>query len=269
MDDIVSLVIRHGYVILAAAVFLEAIGMPVPAALALLVGGAAIAWGKLTPVIAFPVALVSMMLGDTCLYLLGRYTGWGLLGFLCRISLNPETCILRSAESFYRRGRVTLLVAKFIPGVNTMAPPLAGSMMMPIGQFLRFDLGGVSLYVLAWGSLGFLGSNFLGVLMRGLTTVGRAMEILVTLAVIGYIVYRFILYWKHRTYRVVPRVQVSELARELTDHPERVLIADVRSHGYYDAEATRIKGSIRLEPNQLPGNLRDLSRDREVYLYCT
>src|SRR5690242_3354372 len=122
MADVVSLIVRHGYVILAVAVFLEAIGMPVPAALALLAAGAAIAWGRLTPVIAVPTAVVSMMLGDTILFLLGRYTGWALLGMLCRLSLNPETCILRSAESFYRRGRVTLLIAKFIPGVNTMAP---------------------------------------------------------------------------------------------------------------------------------------------------
>jgi hypothetical protein len=185
------------------------------------------------------------------------------------VSLYPETCILRSAESFYRRGRMTLLVAKFIPGINTMAPPLAGSMKMPVRQFLRFDAGGVCLYVLAWGAAGFFGSDFLGLLMRGAHTVGRVMEILITLAVLVYIVYRLVLYWKHRTYRVVPRIQVAELARRLAENPDCIVIADVRSHGYYDAGATRIKGSIRLEPNLLPGNVGDLSREGEIYLYCT
>jgi membrane protein DedA with SNARE-associated domain len=269
LNDVVSLVIRHGYAMLAAAVFLEAIGIPVPAALALLIAGAAIAWGKLSPVIALPTTIAFMMLGDTCLFLLGRYTGWQLLGLLCRVSLNPETCILRSAESFHRRGRMTLLIAKFIPGINTMAPPLAGSMMMPIRQFWRWDLGGVTLYVLAWGSVGYFGSDFLTVMIRGVRTLGNVMEILVAIVVIGYVIYRLVLYWKHRAYRVVPRVLVAEVVRKLTENPEQVMIADVRSHGYYDAEAKRIKGSIRLEPNQLPDNLRDLARDREIYLYCT
>jgi len=269
MTDIVSLVIRHGYVVLAAAVFLEAVGMPVPAALALLASGAAIAHGTMRPVIAFPAALLSMVIGDLLLYVLGRFTGWALLGALCRLSLHPETCILRSAESFYRRGKATLLFAKFIPGVNTMAPPLAGSMKMPVSQFLRFDAAGVSFYVLAWGGLGFVGSDFLGLLMRGAHNAGRAMELLIAIAVLGYIVYRLVVYWKNRTYRVVPRIQVSELARKLIEEPERLFLADVRSHGYYDAGATRIRGSIRLEPNQLPEQLRELPRDREIYLYCT
>ena len=88
-----------------------------------------------------------MLLGDTLLFLAGKWTGWTLLGFLCKVSANPETCILRSAESFYKRGKTTLVIAKFIPGVNTMGPPLAGSMKMPFLQFLRFDLMGAALYV--------------------------------------------------------------------------------------------------------------------------
>jgi membrane protein DedA with SNARE-associated domain len=73
------------------------------------------------------------------------------VGLLCRVSVDPETCILRSAESFYKRGRPTLLIAKFIPGVNSMAPPLAGSMKMPFLQFLGLDFLGASVYALAYG----------------------------------------------------------------------------------------------------------------------
>src|SRR5215472_12586417 len=127
MSDIVSLISRHGYLVIVALVFAEAIGLPVPAAVALVAAGAAVGSRVLRAEIVLPLALTAMVLGDTLLFVAGRYTGWALLGFLCKVSANPETCILRSAESFYKRSKVTLLIAKFIPGVNTMGPPLAGS----------------------------------------------------------------------------------------------------------------------------------------------
>ena len=126
MDDLSALIARHGYSLLGMIAFLEAVGFPMPAALALLAAGAACAYGKLNPFVAIGVSVVAILLGDSILFLVGRYTGWGLLGLLCRLSVNPESCILRSAESFYRRGKMTLVLAKFIPGINTMAPPLAG-----------------------------------------------------------------------------------------------------------------------------------------------
>jgi membrane protein DedA with SNARE-associated domain len=95
-----------------------------------------------------------MLLGDSLLYILGKHMGWRLLGFLCRIAVDPETCVLRSAESFYKRGRATLMVAKFIPGINSMAPPLAGSMKMPFAQFLALDFVGANAYAFAYGTAG-------------------------------------------------------------------------------------------------------------------
>ena len=122
MTNLTSLIARHGYAIVMVIVFAEAIGLPVPAALALVVAGAATAGHILRAEILVPATLLVMVLGDTLLFSAGRYSGWALLGFLCKVSANPETCILRSAESFYKRGKTTLVVAKFIPGVNTMAP---------------------------------------------------------------------------------------------------------------------------------------------------
>ncbi len=165
MDNLLASIGRHGYSLLALVVFLEAIGLPMPAALALLTAGAASAYGKLNPLIVLGISVLSIVLGDSVLFVVGRYTGWSLLGLLCRLSANPESCIQRSAESFYRRGRVTLVVAKFIPGINTMAPPLAGSMKMRPQQFLQLDLAGACLYVLAYGGLGFVFSD----LMRSIT----------------------------------------------------------------------------------------------------
>ena len=269
MNQFLSLISKHGYVLVVATVFAEAIGLPVPAAIALVAAGAAAAAGALSTPSVLLFSLAAMVLGDLLLFLLGRYTGWGLLGFLCKVSVSPETCILRSAESFYRRGKMTLLIAKFIPGVNTMAPPLAGSMNMRLDQFLRFDLGGAGLYIVAYFGVGFLFRDFLVSIMQGFQAAGRAIETVVLIAVLAYIAYRIWLYRKNSMYRVVPRVQVEELARKLAEEKENILLVDVRSHGYYDADAARIKGSIRLEPNNLAEEVKTMPREKNIYLYCT
>src|ERR1700685_3352484 len=156
MGSLNTALMQHGYAILAAIVFVEAIGVPVPAAVALLIAGGAVARGVLQAQYVIGIALFAMLAGDIIMFFLGRYTGWWLLGLLCRISLNPEACILRSADSFYRRGRTLLVIAKFIPGITTMAPPLAGSMNMRFPPFLRLDLAGAALYIGSYFSVGFV-----------------------------------------------------------------------------------------------------------------
>jgi len=270
MTDLISLISRHGYVIVASIVFAEAIGLPVPAAVALVAAGAAVAGHVLQAPILLPLALAVMVLGDSLLFLAGRYSGWALLGFLCKVSANPETCILRSAESFYKRGKATLVIAKFIPGVNTMGPPLAGSMRMRFGVFLRYDVMGAAVYVLAYFTLGFLGRDFLKSIGSSFQTAGHAVEEVLRVAAVIYVGYRIWLMRKHRVYRVVPRVQVQELIDKLaSEDADRILVVDVRSHGYYNADAARIKGSIRIEPNNLEEELKRLPPDRDIYLYCT
>jgi len=152
---------QHGYTILFAIVFMESIGLPVPAAIALLIAGGASARGSLYLPVAAASALLASIIGDTLMFLLGRYTGWWLLGLLCRLSLNPESCILRSAESFYKRGKITLVIAKFVPGINTMAAPLAGTMKMPFGQFFRLDMAGSFLYAATYLAIGYVCRDFL------------------------------------------------------------------------------------------------------------
>ena len=270
MSDLLSLIAHHGYILIFLIVFLEAIGLPVPAALVLVAGGAATASGILRAPAALLLAVVGMLLGDSLLYVLGSHMGWGLLGFLCKVSANPETCILRSAESFYKRGRATLLIAKFIPGVNTMAPPLAGSMKMPFGQFLGLDLAGASFYALAYGVIGFLFRDFVAAITRGFRATGHAVEIVIIVSLIAFTTHRVLLYSKHRVYRVVPRVQVIELVKKLqAEDSGKILLVDVRSHGYYDSGAARIRGSIRIEPNNLSQEVMKLPKDKDIYLYCT
>ena len=267
MDSWLSGLSQHGYSILAAAVFLEAIGIPVPAALALLIAGAAAARGSLHPGLTVATALCAMMAGDTILFLLGRYTGWWLLSLLCRLSLNPESCILRSADSFYRRGRMLLVVAKFVPGINTMAPPMAGSMNMRLFQFLPLDLAGASLYAGAYLGLGWIFSDALGAMTRGYQTIGRVLGWVVTAALAAYAAFMIRAWIKARALRTVPFVTPAEAARAWSS--DSAIIYDVRSHGYYDAKAIRIKGSKRLDPNALNQIGEQIPGGAQIYLYCT
>jgi membrane protein DedA with SNARE-associated domain len=270
MTNQFSTVAQHGYLIIFFVVLAEALDVPVPAALALIAGGAAAASHALNPLLVFGVAVFALLLGDSIIFFLGRHTGWALLGFLCKVSVNPETCILRSAEAFYKRGKSTLIIAKFIPGINTMAPPLAGSMKMRFAQFLWLDLLGASLYVLTYTTAGYVFRDFIAAITRGFQAAGHVVEIVLLAAFLVYLGYRFWLYRKHRVYRVVPRVQVEELARKLkSEKSDAVLLVDVRSHGYYDEGTARIKGSIRLEPNNLHEEIKSLPRNKDIYVYCT
>ena len=270
MSDLLEAISHHGYLLLFLVVFAEAAGLPAPAALALIAAGAAAASHLISAPVAAITAILAMLLGDTLLFVLGRSTGWGLLSFLCRVSMNPETCILRSAESFYKRGKLTLIFAKFIPGVNTMAAPLAGSMRMKSEQFLRVDAAGTCLYVLAYGSLGFLAHDFVAKITRGLQSASHVFGEVILAALVIFVIYRAVQYRRYKLSDVVPRAKVEDLARRIAGgQKDDVIVVDVRSHGYYDSSAARIAGSIRLEPNRLQAELDSLPKDKDIYVYCT
>ena len=270
MNDLLSSISHHGYFFLAVVCLAEAVGLPLPAALAILTAGAVAAYGDLHLYLVIGTGVVAMISGDIFLYYMGRVSGWRLLGFLCRLSANPETCILRSAEYFYRRGKQTLLFAKFIPGINTMSPPLAGSMKMRLGNFLLFDSMGALFYVGAYSIAGYLFSDGLRAITRGLRSAGFAAEVISGLGLIVYVVYLVWIYRKYRLLDVIPRVEAEDLAKRLaSDAAQNMLVADVRSHGYYDPDSERIAGSIRIEPNNLIEEVKNLPKDREIYLYCT
>jgi membrane protein DedA with SNARE-associated domain len=270
MSQLLSTMAHHGYALVFGLLLAEAIGVPLPAALAMVAAGAAVASHTLSGTAVLFVAILALTLGDTVQFWLGRVAGWALLGFLCRLSMNPETCMLRSAESFYKRGKTTLIFAKFVPGLNTMAAPLAGSMKMRFGQFLRLDLAGALLYTVSYLVLGYLSRHFLAAVLNSFHAAGRVMEFAILVLVILYAIYRATQFLKYRRYNVVPRVQVQELAARLASgEADRIQIVDVRSHGYYDIGAERILGSIRIEPNNLEAEVKSLPRGKDIYLYCT
>ncbi|HEV7612283.1 MAG TPA: rhodanese-like domain-containing protein [Steroidobacteraceae bacterium] len=257
---------QHGYSILIAIVFLETVGFPVPAALGLLIAGGAAARGDLQVPYALSSALLAMLAGDTLMFLLGRHTGWWLLGILCRVSLNPETCILRSADSFYRRGRKLLVIAKFIPGINTMAPPLAGSMNMRLPTFLRLDLAGAVIYIGSYFGVGFAFSGALDAVTRGYHAVGRILGWGLIALISVYLMIMAWLWIRGHSLTAVALANPTDAAREMK---AGAYVYDVRSHGYFDVKATRIQGSRRLDPNALHQPNAALPNERKIFVYCT
>ncbi len=261
---------EHGYVVLFALVFAQAIGVPVPAALALLVAGGASAKGPLQLSFVLLTAFSSMLGGDALLYFLGRHTGWWLLGILCKLSVDPDGCVLRYAESFRRKGRLLLVFGKLLPGINSLAPPLAGSMNMGLAQFFALDAAGAALYTLAFCGAGFFCSDFMGTLTKRYQAAGSVLASgLATVAVV-YFGYHLWLLLRARSLGYVPRVTASEVARRFYGDLHRdMAVFDVRSHGYYSRRVSRIQGSARLDPNTLLQELERLPKDKEIILYCT
>ena len=259
---------QHGVLLLSLAVFIQALGLPVPAAVALILAAAESARGHLPAVGVFGGALVGMVSGDALMYLLGRKTGWWLLGTLCRISLNPESCVVTSADTFHRRGRSLLVVAKFLPGINTMAPPLAGSMHLRWWSFLCLDTAGSMLYIGAYFTVGFLCSDAVAGVIRFYERFGHLTTAVVLILLTAYAVWLSWSAWKaHGLGKLVPHAPARIVARDVSAGD--AVVFDVRSHGYFDSDALRIPGSTRVDPNALRANLEMFSKDRQIYLYCT
>lgn len=267
MDSVLAELWAHGYRVLFVLVLLETFGVPVPAAVALFIAGAAAARGTFNIPATLASGFGAMLLGDSVMYVLGRYTGWWLLGILCRLSLNPESCILRSADAFFKRGRMLLMFAKFVPGINTLAPPMAGSMRMRFFMFVRYDAVGAALYTSAYVLGGVAFSGALEIITRGYQTFNKGLSWILIAAVLVYAVLQIFFWVRAKALRYAPTIEVDEAAADLA--AGRAVVYDVRSHGYYDARTMRIQGSRRLDPNafhqwcqQVPGGIH-------IFLYCT
>ncbi len=271
---LVGMIARHGYLVTGLMVFLSGMGIPMPVSVVLLLAGAA-SHGALRLEIVLPLAWVAASAGDTVLYFGGRFTGWWLLSVICRISMNPENCIFAAADNFYRRGPKTLLFAKFIPGLGLMAPPLAGSLNMRFWRFLRLDATGALAYCSVWTIAGYLCSRWIEDLVRGIEHAGHVATISFLLLLLGYTVMMLVFSIRDRRYDRIPRVSAETLKQRMAtiDPNNLVIIADVRSHGYYDPGGSRIKNSIRVEPSRLKDELVALREfmmpECEIYLYCS
>jgi len=270
-----SIISQHGYLIVGMVLFCSAAGLPLPISITLLIAGAAAATHVLSVAEVLAVAVAAGFAGDTVMYLGGRYTGWWLLAAICRMSGNLETCVYRSADYFYRRGARTLLFAKFVPGLGVMAAPLAGSLNMRFSRFARLDLVNVTTYCTLWVVVGYALHRSIDRVVVAVVTAGHVLLAIVLVLVTVYAGWVAVATLYARRYSKIERVPVAEVARLLEERdPERlVIIADVRSHGYYDPGMQRIRNSIRLEPNRLMYEfvaLREFMQPEcEIFVYCS
>jgi membrane protein DedA with SNARE-associated domain/rhodanese-related sulfurtransferase len=273
--DLLAVVAHHGYAVTAIVMFIGCCGLPMPLSVLLLTAGAAAHHGSMNLAMVILCAAGGALCGDTLMYFGGRFTGWWLLAGLCRLSMNPDKCIFGSARSFYKRGPKTLLFAKFVPGLATVASPLAGSLNMKLRRFLMLDGCGVLLYVSAWTLTGFVFAPILRDIIRwvqGVAHVTGALLAAIVLLYIGWLVFSSL---RDSRLSTVEKVQAKDLFERLrtATHDRLLIIADVRSHGYYDPGMQRIKNSIRVEPARLKEELVALREfmqpECEIYLYCS
>src|SRR5713101_7854818 len=156
MHHFVDFLLHHGYSVLFAFVLAEQIGLPIPALPMLLAMGALAGAGRLSFAAALALAVAASVSADTIWYWMGRKRGYAVLNLLCRIALEPDSCVRQTENVFSRFGAGSLLFAKFVPGLSTAAPPLAGLFRMPLPRFLLADTAGAAIWVLTFSGVGYI-----------------------------------------------------------------------------------------------------------------
>jgi membrane protein DedA with SNARE-associated domain/rhodanese-related sulfurtransferase len=255
---------RHGSVVVFLVVFAEQLGLPLPALPLLLAAGVLIGTGHLGLVSAVAAAVLATVLADGLWYVGGRWRGRSVLGLLCKIALEPDTCVRRMEDVFRTHGPHSLVLAKFVPGLSTIAPPLAGIAGLSPLAFLLYDGLGTVLWVGTGVGLGYAfgaGAPHQAAAVAQLTpVVGLAAAGALALYVLGKAWHR------RRELRRAPRITVAEVLERLRAG-EPVLLIDVRS-GADRQQTPGIEGAIGVELADLPRYAAQLEKDRTVVLYC-
>lgn len=266
MRELLDFLVRHGYIVVGAAVLVEQLGIPVPSMPVLLAAGALSGLGTLNLGVSIAVALVAALLGDLVWFTLGRRYGSAVLGILCRISLEPDSCVQNTENVYSRYGTWTLVFAKFVPGLSTVMTPLAGRFRLQMGRFLLFDGLGALLWTGTYVSIGWLFRSELERLADKLYQMGAWFGILAVALLALYLGYRYSrrrhLYRELRLSRIAP----WEL-KERLDRGEDVLVIDVRNPVEYDQGM--IPGAKLLPMHELSARAPGIVGDSEVVLYCS
>jgi len=197
MNAIAQFVVEHGYSVLFAALFAHQIGLPVPGPLFLLAAGALAAAGKLGLVPALALAITACVLADWVWYEAGRQRGDKVLHFLHRLTRDPDSHDRRAKETFARYGLPLLLLCKFVPGLDAVVPPMAGTSRTSRLRFLAFESAGAGLYSGVYAGLGYVFSHDLN---RAAAYASRAGTLLAGLAFTGLCIYaaRKLIRWHRR-----------------------------------------------------------------------
>jgi len=254
--------------VIFGAVLTEQLGLPLPAAPLLLGAGALAGMNKLDLALTLGLTLSASLVADGIWYEAGRRRGRKVLGLLCRLSLEPDSCVRRTENVFARHGAKSLLVAKFLPGLSAVATPLAGVTGMSRARFLLFDAAGALLWGGAYLGLGFAFSDRLEALVLRLVAVGHGLTSLVVALLAAYVIVKFVKRRRFLHSLRLARIAPDELKQRL-DAGEDVFVVDLRSERDFGAGAPGIPGARRFTMAEIAERHGEIPRDREVVLYCT
>ena len=266
--DGVQLLERYSAVILPVLVVAEQVGIPLPAVPALLAVGALAAQGRVNLLLVIgAIALVALPV-DLVWHELGRRRGARVLSGLCRLSLEPDVCVRRTENLFIRHGVRALLVAKFLPGLTTVMPPLAGVFGVPRLRFALYDLAGVVLWAGLWAGIGHVFSETIEVVAQRVSALGRTAGLVVAGALVGYVLFKYL-----RRRLFLRRLRIARISPEDLKHKleagEDVAILDLRTALDVAVTPYAIPGSRWITAEALDEHMSDIPRDRELVVYCS
>jgi membrane protein DedA with SNARE-associated domain/rhodanese-related sulfurtransferase len=259
---------QYGLTVVAINVLLNQIGLPVPVVPTLIVAGAIAANGQLTLGWLFLAAVCACVVADCLWYGIGQKYGIRVLKVLCRISLEPDSCVNETQSQFDRWGVNSLVIAKFVPGWATIAPPLAGAMRIGWPRFIGLSALAAMLWAGAWLLAGVLFNTQIERLLIRLDQVGSIALVAGVSLLTAYVGYKW---WERRRFYQMlrmARISAAEL-HELMQSGTEPIIIDVRSSTARALEPHSIPGALHISLTDVAVHLKDLPRDRDIILYCT
>jgi len=260
MRRLVQLVVSRGVPLVFVNVFFEQLGVPVPAVPTLIVAGALSRDNKISSTHVLIASVVASLMADWIWFALGRRYGYRILTLLCRISLSPDTCVRDTELRFERWGLKSLLIAKFIPGFSTVAPPLAGAGRRSTLAFLIYDGIGAILWAGSFVAAGRLFHHAIDRVLIALENLGWWSVVVVVFALALVVIIK----WAQRRgfYKQLrmARVSIEEL-KEMIDRGDAPLVIDARSASARSRDPRRIPNAITLDDT--------MPAAREIVVYCT
>jgi membrane protein DedA with SNARE-associated domain len=266
MSHMIAFVERHGYALLFFWVLAEQSAIPVPSIPLLLAAGSLIRTGRLQLLPATTCCVVAALIADTIWFQLGRRRGRRVLRLLCRLSLEPDSCVRQTENAFLKYGMSSLLVSKFISGLNAVAAPLAGNSKAPYWRFLLYDSAGASIWSLTYLAVGYLFSEELERMVAYASRMGSGLLLLVVALFALWIGWKFIQRRRFLRQLDVARITPEEL-RDRLNAGEDLFIVDLRSR--ITESPNLIPGARSISPEDLAARSQEIPRDRDIILFCS
>lgn len=268
MHELIDLLTRHGLLLVFANVFLTQAGLPLPAVPVLVLGGALAAQGEFGYGALVLTALAAALAGDIPWFYAGRRYGHRVLRTLCRIAIEPDSCVQQTESTFSRWGAPSLLVAKYVPGFATVAPPLAGAMRLAFASFLAFSTVGALLWIALPVALGALFHDEVERALAWLSELGSGALMLIGALVAAYAAVKAVQRWLFLRMLRTARIDAGELGALLALEQPPVVV-DVRSDAMRRIDPRRIPGAVAVDIGNVAAALPGIPPDRDVIVYCS